>query len=81
MAALICGLCSEGGLDEFLERKASQPGQALAVQAKLDACAQMASAVGHLHAGGILHRDIAARNVLVAEYVESGPGNAGHIVW
>lgn len=58
---LIMDYCSKGSLDQALEQ------QPYTFDQKLKIIEGIASGLLHLHEGGIIHRDMAARNILLAK--------------
>lgn len=62
--AAVVEFCSEGALVALLYENAHRSGK-LTAREKLDIAAQALCGVAHLHQYGVVHRDIAARNVLL----------------
>lgn len=61
---LVMGLCSQGSLADLYNR---QPASALSTKQRVQLATDVAAGVFHLHSEGVVHRDIAARNILLDE--------------
>ena len=59
--ALLTGYCAKGSLDQIVRKKR------LSVRRLLVCLMDAAAGVGHLHRHGVIHCDLAARNLLMDE--------------
>lgn len=62
---LVLELCEHGALLDALRKRANGPGD-FSVQQRRDMAAQVAAGLRYLHSKLCIHRDVAARNVLLA---------------
>jgi Protein tyrosine and serine/threonine kinase len=60
---MVMELCSLGSLDKMLRERGSQ----ISEQGLIQCCLHIAKGTKAIHSASVLHRDIACRNVLVAE--------------
>lgn len=69
-------LCPRGNLQQALRSKALTNGGADEFVVYVDLARQVAEALAYLHSKTCLHRDVAARNVLLADAAEGDGGDA-----
>lgn len=64
---LVMEWCVMGSLDTYMRPTSHTPIAPLSLHEKLKIILDAARGISHLHAIGIIHRDIATRNVLIAQ--------------